>query len=104
MSDYRFRRALRVIAVMVTAIIIMRADDSLGIGQVKLGEKHKEGKRVIKPSDEKHPAPFARRQILVEQEKVVAEVKIGLARIACRQTAASEMKHTTFRDYTNFTP
>ena len=73
------------------AEVAMRLKHCLGIGEIELRHKHREGERVVKPPDEQLAAPLPQWQVLVEQQQVVAEIEIGLAGIAGRQTAATEV-------------
>ena len=61
------------------------------IGKVELCQKHKECQSVVEAAHEKRARAVAAWQILVEQQQIVAEVEIRLARIPGRQAATAKM-------------
>ena len=66
--------------------------DSAEISQVSIDKKGLPGSNIVEqPTHNHNLAQFVIGQALVEHRKVVAEIKIGLARIALGQSASAEM-------------
>ena len=79
--------------------IAVGTDDSPCVSKVELGQRHAKGHRIHQPAHEQQPLPFLTRQVLVQQQEVVAEVQIGFARVAIGQATAAQVVHMTRRHH-----
>ena len=66
--------------------VAMSAQHGRSIGKVKRHDKLHPRKRIIQPTHQQTLLSRRVGQILVQEQQVVAEIKIGLARIGGRQT------------------
>lgn len=69
----------------------MCAHHGAGIGEIPFDEEHPEGKRVGETAQEKFQLSFPDGKVLVQEEKIVPEIKICLAGIALGKRCPAQM-------------
>ncbi len=79
------------------AVVDVGLDDGLGITAMQFGKGHEDGQGVVQAPDEEHALALAGRQVLVEQQQVVAEVEVGLAGVALRQAGSAQVVDARLR-------
>ena len=80
----------------------MGSDNGPRIAKVEFGNGHTKGQRVHQPPCEQQAFSVTMGQVFVQQEQVVAEVEVGLAGIALRQAAATQVIDMARRHHQQF--
>lgn len=80
-AHYAALRPHVVVSAFLVAVVVVRAQDCTSVCKIHLRHENEESQSVVQPSDQEHPSAFARRQILVEQKQIVAEVEVGFLRV-----------------------